>query len=94
MYSIIKTCIHKKSAAFRKFWSYQYFILVLILSLSRLHDNLHQKVDNLVYLPQVILIAVERYGTGAIGVGIWSGVFYGVAGAIGLYSAYRTTGCT
>ena len=48
------------------------------------------------YFPysQVILIAVERYGTGTIGVGIWSGVFYAVAGAIGLYSAYRTTGCT
>lgn len=43
---------------------------------------------------QVILIAIERYGSSSIGVGIWSGVFYGVAGAIGLYSAYRTTGCT
>ena len=40
------------------------------------------------------MIALEYYGTGVIGVGIWSGVFYGVAGAIGLYSAYRTTGCT
>ena len=45
-------------------------------------------------LLQVILIAIESYGPSDIGVGIWSGVFYGVAGAIGIYSAYRTTGCT
>merc|ERR1719277_618213 len=35
-------------------------------------------------ISQVILIALEHYN-GVIGVGIWSGVFYGVAGAIGLY---------
>lgn len=45
-------------------------------------------------ISQVILIAIERYGSASIGVGIWSGVFYGIAGAIGLFSAYRTTGCT
>merc|ERR1719188_2947150 len=48
----------------------------------------------LAVISQIVIITMDDRSVGSVGVGIWSGVFYAVAGAIGLYSAFRTTGCT
>ncbi len=57
--------------------------------------NYHMQIamGALAVLTQVCAIATGMF-LGEIGAGIWSGFFYALAGAIGLYSARKSTSCT
>ena len=49
-------------------------------------------IKNVLHL-QILVIGFERYGPNDGGAGIWAGLFFGIAGGLGILAAWRPTNC-
>ena len=57
--------------------------------------RIKSKINDLLfpYFSQILLIVNQSYMS-EYGIGIWTGLSYGISGIMGIFSAHKTTTCT